>query len=303
MNYVNTWFQSSTSDILVELATHAMTKKEFLNKNPDFHIEFEVQFSEKYCTFVPIKKPTILYFSDLHSLELEFVKNVFVSFKDMIGPFELGHVLTVRFKLKSGVLVPRRRYTKYTATQYQQLSYEEAMASSLNYVNNINNPLLPPACKDLFSKRLFEQIDGWKAKCDDLLRFVIASYRYQSKSSAMSPHEYTLLLKIEFGENLGEVKRIVSHKMRKISRMKNPDLVTFMNEERTSDHHVFTVSIMSNNTYTSPIMTFTAVRAPTNYVFHLPQMKEKEIDREITKLWKSLLKVPFPNCPPTPKYP
>ena len=50
-------------------------------------------------------------------------------------------------------------------------------------------------------------------------------------------------------------------------------------------------------------MTFTAVRAPTNYVSHLPQMKEKEIDREITKLWKSLLKVPFPKCPPTPKYP
>ena len=145
MNYVNAWFHNGTSDILVELATHAMTKKEFLNKNPQFHIEFEVQFSEKYCTFVPIKKPRILYFSDLHHLELQFVKNVFTSFKDLIGPFELGHVLTIRFRLKSGVLVPRRRYTKYTANQYQQLSYEEAMASSLNYVNNINNPLLPPA--------------------------------------------------------------------------------------------------------------------------------------------------------------
>ena len=35
----------------------------------------------------------------------------------------------------------------------------------------------------------------------------------------------------------------------------------------------------------------------------IPQMKEKDIDKEIRRLWKLLLKIPFPRCPPTPEYP
>ncbi|GFH46402.1 hypothetical protein CTEN210_02876 [Chaetoceros tenuissimus] len=301
IDYINKWFDNEISDILAELATHAMTRNEFLNKNPDFHIEFEVEFFEKYFTFVPIKKAKVVYFSDLPASESKGVEQIHASYKDLIGPFEVGHVLSVRFKLKSGFVVVRRRHMKYTATQYQQLSQEEALASSLNYVNNIHNPLLPAAWKNLFAIRVSAQIEGWKANCDDLFNFIVTSYRYQSKSSFKCPQEYTLVLKIEFGEQLGEVKRIVSHSMNKISRLKQPDLVKRLKEEIARGPNVLTVSVLSNNPYTSPISTVFSTIVPFQYA-QVPRVKEKEIDREIMKLWKSLLKVPFPKCPLTPKY-
>ena len=302
IDYINKWFDNETSDILAELATHTMTKKEFLNKDPQFHIEFEVEFSEKYCTFVPIKKAKIVYFSDLSASESAGVKQIHASSKDLIGPFEVGHVLSVKFPLKSGFVVKRRRHMKYTATQYQQLSYEEATTSSLNYVNNINNPLLPPAWKNLFAIRVSAQIEGWKANCADLPNFIITSYRYQSKSSFRCPQEYTLVLKIEFGEQLGEVKRIVSHSMKKISRLKQPDLVKRLKEEIARGPNLLTVTIMSNNPYISPITTVFSKIVPIQYS-KVPRIKEKDIDKKIMKLWKALLKVPFPKCPQTPKYP
>ena len=117
-----------------------------------------------------------------------------------------------------------------------------------------------------------------------------------------------MVIKIEFGKNLGEVKRIVSYSMKKISDLKDTDLVKrardLLNEEHEKKtNQVLTLTILSNNLTNSPFaIVYPMLHVPFPHV-QGPTLKEKDIEKEIRKRWKSLVKVPFPKCPPTPKYP
>ena len=304
IQFVSKWFDSKASYSAIELSTHAMTKKQFLNKNPDFFISIDLSFSEKYCSFAPTKPPQVVYFSQLDALQAEDMKQVFAQYQNSVGPYEVSHILQVQFKL-NGSIVSRRRHQAFVAQEYQRLSLEETMTTVFNHVNNLYNPLLPPLWKKFFVDRFEQQISQWSANCDDLGNFVLTSYRCQSKSAFKSPLQYTLMIKVEFGEQLGEVKRIVSYSLKRILDIKDPCLLTRVGElldTKEKGHHLFTLAIVSNDLINSANMTVIPFQVPDSCT-KVATMKEKDIDKEIRKLWKSLLKVPFPKCPPTPKYP
>ncbi|GFH46403.1 hypothetical protein CTEN210_02877 [Chaetoceros tenuissimus] len=306
MELFHKWLESSSSECLAYLASHAMTKKQYLNMNPDFYIDIEVRFSEQYCAFAPSRPPKLVYFSEADAEDATVMKEGLASFKDLVGPFQVSHVLVISSEV-NGRVVSRKRYQILTAENYQMLPRDKAMSSAFDQVNNLRNPLLPPKWKPLFHERVGLQLGEWVGS-EELHDFAVSSYRLESKSTLKSPHKYTLVIKIEFGENLGEVKRIVSYSMKKISDLKDLDLVKrardLLNEElEKKTNQVLTLTILSNNLTNSPF----AIVIP---MLHIPfphvqdsTLKEKDIDKEIRKRWKSLVKVPFPKCPPTPKYP
>lgn len=177
--------------------------------NPDFYIDFEVSFSERYCAFSPSRLPKLIYFSEANAVYAANMKEGLASFKDYAGPFQVSHVLVVSYEV-NGFIASRKCYYIYDAEHYQMLPRDKAMTSTFNQVNNISNPLLLLQ----FRERVGSQ---------ELNDFAVASYRLESKSALKSPREYTLVIKFEYGENLGEVKRIVSHKMKKILDLKKPE--------------------------------------------------------------------------------
>jgi hypothetical protein len=306
MELFHKWLESSGSECLAYLASHAMTKKQYLNMNPDFYIDIEVRFSEQYCAFSPSQPPKLVYFSQADAEDAAVIKEGLASFKDLVGPFQVSHVLVISSEV-NGRLVSRKRFQILTAENYRLLPRDIAMSSAFNQVNNRRNPLLPQKWISLFNERVELQLSEW-VESQELNDFLTSLYRFESKSTFKSPHKYTLVIKIEFGENLGEVKRIVSYSMKKISDLKDTDLVKRARDKLNEEHQkkinqVPTLTILSNNLTNSPFaIAIPMLHVPFPHVQD-PTLKEKDIDKEIRKRWQSLLKVPFPKCPPTPKYP
>lgn len=306
MELFHKWFDSDIAcHTWVELATHAMTKEEFLNKNSQFFIDIEVSFSGNYCSFSPTKPPNIVYLSEIHPSDVAEMKHLF-SYRNMVGPFEYGHVLVVRFQL-DGKNVGRRRHQIFKASDYRRLPLQEAMTTSFNLVNYLENPILPSPWKDILCKNFFHQIQEW---CDHaqkemlLFNFVLSCYRYQSKESYKSPNQYALLIEIEMGEQLGEIHRIVSHSMEKISEMKEKALANAIkafiaNNSGDKSYVVFTLSFVSKLGHLDHIL----FDVPLAQAVKVANKKEKDYRKETRNLWQQLLKVPFPRCPPTPNYP
>ena len=306
------WFFSEvSSESLGELATHAMSKEEFLSQDREFFILITLRFSGRHCSFVPIKPPSTVYKADMNPTQIEDTRQQ-LGFRKSLGPLQLGHLLCVTFVRSDGVQ-DKIFYGKYRlqiynrSKQYQVLPLEAAMTSNFNHANCEHNPIVPPEWKKIQSNYPY-YLGKWAAdaqKSGILVDFVLASYQHKSKPSYQSTKEYTIVVNYEFGERLGEIKQLLSHRIMKISGIKNSSLVDgikkSIKEYVSNKNHVeFSLTMICNNHGSGLVNVFPVkISKKQMNAFH----RKRHNDEDMEKLWQDLLEVPFPKCPPTPEYP
>ena len=305
------WFESDAANrALSELATHAMSKEEFLNQNLEFFIRITLCFSGRYCSFVPIEPPRIVYKNDMNPREIKYLRGQ-QNFKKAFGSSHFGHIVAVGFLQRDGreiVLHHKNLLQGYRPDQYQCLPFEEAMTSNFNHANYKDNPILPRTWKKIQSNYFNYHLNQWAVEAKNsgiLVEFVLASFGHQSKASYRSSKKYSILVEYEFGERLGEIKRLKSHRIMKISDIKSSSLANeikkSLNENVSDENHVpFPLAMVCNN-FGSGVVTMIVLNISLELMKE--HMKNSYDDDVVEKFWQDLLKVPFPECPPTPEYP
>ncbi|GFH56020.1 hypothetical protein CTEN210_12496 [Chaetoceros tenuissimus] len=310
MELFDKWCESgAANEALSELATHAMSKEEFLSKDLEFFVSINLRFSGKYCSFVPIEPPKTVYTSHMSPIEREDMRRQ-MRFKKSLGSTTFGHILAVRFVRVHGRdrhFYGKYRKQGYSPAQYRLHPFEAAMTSNFNHINCPNNPILPLTWREI-QKSFPEHLKKWIADAQEssiLVNFVLASYGYQSEASYRSSKEYTIIIEYEFGERLGEIKQILSHRIMNISDTKDSSLANGIKksiEEYVCDenHVEFSLTMMCKNPG-SGVVTVHPVKISKEQINEFQSNGCN--DEVIEKLWQDLLKVPFPECPPTPEYP
>ena len=301
MELFEKWYQSDASDAaLSEVATHAMSKEEFLSKDLDFFISINLRFSGRYCSFVPIEPPRIVYKSHMCPRQIEDLRFIKKSLGSA-GSVTLVHILRVKFSPGDGgdrVLGKYRMQGYSSLGKYQLLPFEAAMTSNFNHINCKDNAIVPPT----WEKDKTKHQAMWFAevkKSDFLVDFVLASYGYLSKASHRSSKKYSIIIEYEFGEQFGELKRLLSHQLMDMSNGKEYSCMYGSNNACDENHVVFTLTLLCSKF--GWIITVIPVQIS---IEQIKAFRRKDYNDEvIEKLWQDLLKVPIPKCPPTPEYP
>ncbi|GFH46256.1 hypothetical protein CTEN210_02730 [Chaetoceros tenuissimus] len=300
MELFEKWYESEYAvPALSELATHAMTKQEFLSNDLEFFVSINLRFCGRYCSFVPIEPPKIVYKSHMNPEEKEFMSMI----KKKVGSLNLCQVILVKFAPRDGGnKFGQFRVQGYTSVgNYQRLTFEEAMTSNFNHVNCRDNPIIPPTWKNNYS----EHLAHWAAEAKEngvLVDFVLASLGYQSKASQKSSENYAVILEFIFGEQFGEIKGLLSHDIMDISGItwtaKMP--VKRISKNTCDENHVeFSLTMVCK--HGSGFYTLLPIQISLEQI---SAFQKKDYDDEVMeKLWQDLLKIPFPKCPPTPEYP
>ncbi|GFH46473.1 hypothetical protein CTEN210_02947 [Chaetoceros tenuissimus] len=298
MELFEKWYESDYAvPALSELATHAMSKEEFLSKDLEFFISINLRFCGRYCSFVPIEPPRIVYKSHMNPEEKESMMFI----KKKVGSLNLCHILCVKFSPGDGGdrAFGQFRVQAYSSVgNYQRLPFEEAMTSNFNHVNCRKNPIIPPTWKNNYS----EHLAHWAAEAKEngvLIDFILASLEYQSEASQKSSEKYTIIIEFEFGEQFGEIKRLLSHQIMDISI--NKDSIDAYDSKNACDENHVEFSLGMVCKHGSGFMTLLPIRIS---IEQINEFQRKDYNDEvIEKLWQDLLKVPFPECPLTPEYP
>ncbi|GFH46255.1 hypothetical protein CTEN210_02729 [Chaetoceros tenuissimus] len=309
------WYETDAANrALSELATHAMSKEEFLNRNLEFFIRINLRFSGRYCSFVPIEPPRIVYKNDMNPREIEYLHGQ-QGFKKAFGSSHLGHIVAVGFLQRDGqeiIFHHKNLLQGYRPDQYRCLPFEEAMTSNFNHANCKDNPIIPPTWKKIGSDIFSNNLNEWALEAKNsgiLVEFVLTSFGRISKASYRSSKKYSILIEYEFGERLGEIKRLKSHRIMKISDIKSSSLVNeikkSLNENVSDENHFpFSLAMVCNN-FGSGSMTMIVLNISIELMKeHMKRRYDDVIEKLwMEKLWQDLMKIPFPKCPPTPEYP
>ena len=298
MELFEKWYESDYAvPALSELSTHAMTKEEFLSKDFEFFISINLRFCGRYCSFVPIEPPKIVYKSHMNPTKMEKMKMIKKKFGALNN--HLCQVLHVKFSPGDGGdrAFEQLRLQGYTSVgKYQCLPFEEAMTSNFNHVNCRKNPIIPPTWKNNYSDHLAH----WAKEAEEsgvLVDFVLASLGYQSEASQKSSENYTTIIEFEFGEHFGEIKGLLSHDIMDISGSK--DSGYFSKNACDENHVVFYLIMMCRHG-----SGFGAELPIQISIEQINAFQRKDHDDEVMEtIWQDLLKIPFPECQPTPEYP
>ena len=233
----------------------------------------------------------------MNPTEIEHMKMI----KKKVGSLNnhLCQVILVKFSPEDGGdrAFGQLRLQGYTSVgKYQCLPFEEAMTSNFNHVNCRKNPIIPPTWKNNYS----EHLQKWAAEAKEngvLVDFVLASLGYQSEASQKSSENYAVIIEFEFGEQFGEIKGLLSHDIMDISGSKDSG---YFSKNSSDDNHIVFYLTMACRHGSG----FGAVIPIQISIEQINAFQKKDYDDEVMEtIWQDLLKIPFPECPPTPEYP
>lgn len=307
----NRWYDGESSHFINELATHVMTKEQFLAKDPDFVVMTEVVFNANFVTFVPSKMPEVVKVSDLPQATAEQMKQVKKIYASTPKSHQFGHIMFVVLASEHpnclGVQVTRRiRHQIFDAIDYRYQSLETTLLQ-FHYPSKASEKLLT-TWRPILNERQ-EEILLKFMKHEELSRFILASYRVQTSNPIHKSH--CLAISVEMGLGLGEIKRMKSFHVMKRKRLSRKDACFRGSFEDMSAQEamlpqgyvLFPINFMSECSGGDPWLSPQAHMVPYACPINLRTVikkPEKEVDEDIKKCWNQLLKVPFPKCKPSP---
>lgn len=339
------WFDSLETNGTIaanELATHVMTKQQFTNKNPDFAVWFEVRLNKNFLCFAPKEMPKVVYFSELSPAIANQMREQSAQYSKNLKPHQFGHTVMLVLDRTCPISystppVCRARHQILEARDYRRKTLEVTQRGFFQNGFILSRKLEKtwiPILKETLSNQIRGGFLSDDSNANTLLNgFVIASYRLQSQSvntaQMKSGHfQKFLLLNFGLGNELGEVKRILSHSMmlREDVMQHSSELKSFaegLRDTPTGPGFInIPIVIMSSALVISPdknedndnnnggnIARKKTRKDPNGYISPIVlqleldpdkilKKSETEIDRDIKIRWRGLcnLKIKFPEC-------
>jgi len=327
----NQWYENPEtygSGFVNDLATYAMTKQQFTNRKPNFVVLCEVVLNKNFLTFVPKEMPKVVYLSELPHHALKQLKPKFAQLPKNLKPHQFAHVIVVALTRTSPIsfLALSERHERcqvLEARDYRRKPLEVIQKAFFDNSFLLSEKLAKswlPLSQETFEKQLYYGFLDTSVKTF-LIRFMMAVYRMQSRSidrSKMESGHFSkfLVIMVELGNEIGEVRRVVSYSMMlrkdamKVSTLKS-HIEARMNAPTEPGVINFPIIFMTSFSFISPdsssarkkvkihphgsvLMCLKLGVGPDTF----SQTSEVDIDRDIESKWKKLfnLKIPFPAC-------
>jgi len=334
-NLFNQWYDTPEtfgSITINELATHAMTKQQFTNKKPNFVVVFEVRLNKNFLTFVPKEMPKVVYLSELPLGFANQIRERSTQYSKNLKPHQFGHTMVVTLDRICHIshLTPpenRIRHQVLEARDYRRKTLQVTQRGFFYGPFILTEKLAKlwiPLIKDTFQKQLCDGFLDANVK-PFLIGFMMAAYRLQSRSiniAQMKSGRFSkfLVVRVEVGNEVGEVKRAVSHSMMlRKDAMQVSDLKSYIEHPMDAPTEPgiinFPIIFMTSFSFITPddnyynSTRYRKSKEPNEYVNlmvlklaadpdKLSKKSEIEIDKDIENQWKKLcnLKIKFPAC-------
>jgi len=332
----NQWYDSPETNgslAVNDLATHVMTKQQFTDKKPDFVVMFTVRLNKNFLCFTPKEMPKVVYLSEFPLAVANQMRERSTQYSKNLKSHQFGHTMVVTLDRTCPISystppVARARHQILEARDYRRKTLEVTQRGFFTNAFTLSRKL-EKAWLPLLNETLQNQIRGglflYPNAFPLLVRFMMAAYRLQSHSVNIAQmkagrFQKFLLLRVGLGNELGEVKRILSHSMmlRKDVMQITSELKSFIENMRDVPTEPgvinFPIVIMTSALVISPDNNNDSTRKkkrkePNGQIApmvleldadpdKLSKKSETEIDRDIENRWKELfnLKIKFPEC-------
>jgi len=300
------WYDSPASCAVQELATHAMTKQQFLEKTPSFVVELEVEFNPNYIGFVPTGMPTIVMLDIIPAHVRDEMKRRFEMYSSSVASYQVGHMMLLRNKYRDGSAgVAKVRHQVYDPSDFRKLSLDKAF-KEFRVAYGIS-PKLLEAWKPIFAQRQGSQIDAFVNRFSrgmELTLFSLNAYRFRDANPLFRSH--VLVIYFVLGSELGQIEKITHYEMLRMKDVhkKMPDLDKKIAESKSisceDGHEILLTVFLSTDivpfTFLLPSM---VPYDPSQIVNQSISKQDKEANAQFEKMRKAFS---FPKLPPSPDF-
>jgi len=297
------WYDSVPSSVVKELATHAMTKQQFLEKTPSFVVEVEVEFNPNFMGFAPTGMPKILMLSKILPEQLrDEIKRRFQMYSSTVASYQVGHMMLLRNKCDDGSApLAKFRHQVFEPSGFRRLSLDNAF-KEFRCAYGIS-PKLSKAWKPICAERIRSQFNVFEdAASLDFPAFVTNAYHFYDMKPLFRSH--VLVIYFDIGSELGQVKKISHYEMLRMKEVhkKMPDLEKLILELKSNSsrdgQEILVTVFLSTDMAPFNFQIATMVPYDPSKIVHKSTSKHT---KEANLLFGKMRKVGFfPKLPPSP---
>jgi len=282
-----------------EAALGAMTRKQFMEPDPQFLIYIRFRFHPNYVSFVPIHPPEILNVDQLSESQRTEFESTKQMFKHTIPEHYFGHTMMLRNELPNGgQALVCFRHNCFSPSDYQNeqnVSYKEMLE---RFCTIGPSETLNAAWYPIRTERITAQL-----KCvtesANWIKFLLNAFRFYDRKPIFYSH--VVMVHFNVGYELGQIDKLTGYEMMTIGKALKKGHCSQATVDRLSsceqEGGMALIPIFSSD----PFRFENVLSIIDDSGVDQQQLVAAECDREATKLFQqTLATIEFPRVDPSP---